>query len=68
MNNIAFENKIRYQEAATALELALEMLQGMKNEHGHLDATAASYAHQVSEILSCDDGEAGLIPFVNKLD
>ena len=53
-----------YRIVLQHLEAAQKMLKRISEKNQH-DYDADSYAAQVAAIISCDDGEAGLKPFID---
>ncbi len=56
-----------FENAAKHLVFAAEALERAKNLGGLYSVDAYELARQVHQILSCDDGEAGLEPLIEML-
>jgi hypothetical protein len=58
-----------YQKAAKALHEARNALQEIGCNHNNWSSEDAKYySHQIAELLSCDDGQAGIEALIRRLD
>ena len=55
-----------YQEALSLLEQAKSILEKIGREN-QTEWDSDRYAYEVGQVISCDDGEAGLKPYVDSM-
>jgi len=58
--------KQKYQKATEKIQEAINLIREISKEN-QKDWDADRYLYELSEILECDNGEAGLIPFINSI-